>query len=75
MKTNTTQVSEIGSFIKKARKAQGLTQSDLAGMAGTNRRFISELENGKETAEIGKALHVMSVLGIAINLNTKWMDS
>ncbi len=29
-----------------------------------NRKFLSKLENGKETAEIGKAISVATMLGI-----------
>lgn len=42
--------NDLGHIIRDARKAQGLTQDQLAGMTGTGRRFISELENGKDTA-------------------------
>lgn len=64
--------ADLGQLIKNARRQQGLTQNDLAGMAGTNRRFISELEKGKETAEIGKAIHVLSVLGLALSVHGHW---
>jgi len=33
-------------------------------MAGVGRRFVSELENGKETLEIGRVLKVCQALGI-----------
>lgn len=45
----------IGKAIRKARKAQGLTQGELALTANTATRFISDLENSKATCEIGKA--------------------
>lgn len=54
---------ELGGFVKALRRAQGLTQADLALTAGTNRRFIIELENGKPTCQIGKALRVLQTLG------------
>ena len=59
----------LGETIRKARKAQGLTQSDLALTANTATRFISDLENGKATCQIGKALQVMACLGIKIELH------
>lgn len=62
----------FGTLIQSARKAQGLTQDDLAGLTGTGRRFISDLENGKETIQLGKALHVLSSLGIALSIRQNW---
>ncbi|MGK0176353.1 MAG: y4mF family transcriptional regulator [Zhongshania aliphaticivorans] len=63
-------IENIGNTIRKARKAQGLTQSELALTANTAPRFISELENGKATCQIGKAFQVMASLGIRIQLIT-----
>jgi HTH-type transcriptional regulator / antitoxin HipB len=64
--------SELGQIIQEARKRQGLTQEDLAGMTSIGRRFISELENGKETAQIGKVLLVLNTLGVSVRAITKW---
>ena len=61
-------VDEIGKIIRKARKTQSITQSKLAMTANTAPRFISNLENGKPTCEIGKALHVLQCLGISIEM-------
>jgi y4mF family transcriptional regulator len=61
-------VEEIGKKIRMVRKAQGLTQSELAMTANTAVRFISDLENGKTTCEIGKALQVIRCLGIQLKL-------
>ena len=61
-------IEKIGQAIRQARKAQGLTQGELALTANTATRFISELENGKATCQIGKALQVLACLGIRIEL-------
>jgi len=57
---------EIGQTVKVARKSQGLTQEQLASVSGTGRRFIIELEAGKESCHLGKTLKVLSMLGIEI---------
>lgn len=57
---------EFGGIIKKARKDQGMTQVELAGACGVSPRFIIELEKGKLTSEIGKALLVAKLLGIKL---------
>lgn len=63
---------DFGEIVLKARKLQGLSQDDLAGLTGVSRRFIVELERGKSTAQIGKALHVISSLGIALLASSTW---
>lgn len=62
----------LGKTIREARKKQGITQDDVAGLTGVGRRFISDLENGKETAQIGKVLLVLKNLGVAVYAVRKW---
>jgi len=59
---------DIGNIIRKARKAQGLRQDELAAAANVGVRFLIELEAGKETAQLGKTLSVLAALGIAVSL-------
>lgn len=40
-------MKDIGKLIRDIRKQQGVTQEELAGISGTGRRFISDVENGK----------------------------
>ena len=58
----------LGKLIRKHRKSIGLTQLDAAGLCGVGERFLSELERGKESASIGKALQVIKRLGLKIEL-------
>ena len=59
---------DIGKLIRETRKKLGLTQKVLALTSGTGMRFIIELEKGKETCEVGKALTVLNTLGIKMTL-------
>ena len=61
--------AQIGKLIRDTRKSLGVTQKDLALTSGTGIRFIIDLENGKETCEIGKALSILNTLGIKITLS------
>ena len=54
---------DIAGIVRAARKAQGLRQDELAGAAGVGIRFIVDLEAGKPTAQLGKALQVLEALG------------
>lgn len=56
----------LGAVIRDARKAHGLTQAALAGLAGTGVRLISELERGKPGVQIGKVFGVLAVLGLQL---------
>jgi len=69
MKTDIQNSAQFGETVRQARKAQGLTQQELALTANTAPRFISDLENGKPTCQIGKALHVARCLGIGVELS------
>ena len=60
--------AQIGKLIRDTHKKLGVTQKDLALTSGTGMRFIIDLEKGKETCEIGKALAVLNTLGIKITL-------
>jgi len=59
---------QVGAQIRQTRKNLGVTQKDLALTSGTGLRFVIDLEKGKETCEIGKALTVLQTLGIKLTL-------
>jgi y4mF family transcriptional regulator len=59
---------QIGQLIRDTRKKLGVTQKDLSLTSGTGLRFVIDLERGKETCEIGKALRVLQTLGIKLTL-------
>lgn len=56
----------FGAAVRRARKEQGLSQAELAARAGVGRPWLSELETGKRTAELGRALSVVSALDLAV---------
>lgn len=58
---------DLGQLVREARQQCGLSQQDFANAAGVGRRFVSELENGKETVELGKALLVAAACGIDLS--------
>jgi len=56
----------FGERLRQRRKALGVTQRDLAMASGTGLRLIIDLEKGKPTCQIGKALAVAQALGLKI---------
>jgi len=59
----------LGKAIRDHRKSMGLSQLNAAGLCGVGERFLSELERGKTTAELGKVLQVLNRLGLRIRLD------
>lgn len=58
--------ADLGRLVAGRRKAQGLTQAELAGLGQTGSRFIGELERGKGTVQCDKVLHVLNLLGLDV---------
>lgn len=72
---NIISAQDIGNILRATRKAQGATQSEFAALCGVGVRFISELENGKSTAELGKVLAVIQCLGLKLSLQPRGWGS
>lgn len=58
----------FGAALREQRKSRGYTQAQVASIAGSSPQFLSALENGKETAELGRALRVAAVVGLDVAL-------
>ena len=65
---NINNIEELGKLIKNTRKAQKLTQKDLALVAGMSVRLIVELENGKRGVSIESIIKLCSLLGMKIDI-------
>ena len=65
------EIRDIGLTIRKKRAEMGITQSQLADMCGNGTRFISELENGKPTMQIGKVLDTLHMLGLDVIISDR----
>lgn len=66
-----TDTASLGKAIRSRRKELSLTQADLSENSGFSTSFISDLENGKETAEIGKTLRLINLLGLNVNVESR----
>ena len=66
-----TDVSQLGAIIRAYRKHQRLTLTQVSGLTRLGVRFLSELERGKPTVELGKALYVINALGLDITLQPR----
>jgi y4mF family transcriptional regulator len=61
----------LGELLRAKRKGQHLTQGQVAAYCGVSTKFISEVERGKETAEIGKVLLLLNTVGIDLYADSR----
>jgi len=59
-------ISILGDAIEAERKRRKLTQGQLADLSDTSINFISQIERGKKTAQIGKVIDVLQILGMQL---------
>lgn len=64
----------FGKAVRARRKSLGLRQSELALIAGVGVRFIVDLESGKGTCQLGKALAVAGALKISLAIQEASMQ-
>lgn len=56
--------SVLARAVRDRRSELGLTQTELADLAGASRRFVHALEAGKPTLRLDKVLDVFRVVGL-----------
>ncbi len=56
--------AELGAIVRQHRTQLGFSQQRLADLAGTGRRFVSELESGKPSLEFDRVVLCCAALGI-----------
>lgn len=57
-------MDDLGRDIRARRRALGLNQRELAELSGTSERFIRDLEHGKASVRLDKAMAVLTTLGL-----------
>ena len=57
---------DFGRAVRERRRALGFTQEELAARCGVGKRFIIELEGGKPTTQLGKAITAANEVGITL---------
>jgi HTH-type transcriptional regulator / antitoxin HipB len=62
---------DLGNTLRARRRELGLTQDEISGVIGVNRRVIGELERGKGTVQLQIAMEVARVLGLDIGLEPR----
>lgn len=61
---------DLGTLIKEHRKKAGLTQLELANLAGIGKTTIFDIEKNKETVRWSNLLAVLHVLNIKVEFKS-----
>jgi len=59
-------VRDLGLYVRDRRRRLGMTQADLSASAHVSRRWLSDLEAGKPTAEIGLVFKILKALDLIL---------
>lgn len=60
---------QVSSLVREARKKIGITQAELAKLAGVSRQLVMGLESGKATGiGLDKLLHILEVLNLSMSI-------
>ncbi|MCX7125110.1 MAG: type II toxin-antitoxin system Y4mF family antitoxin [Gammaproteobacteria bacterium] len=62
--------NNIAKTVHDYRKLAGLSQLELAGIAGVGKTVIFDIEKGKETVQLNTLLKVLAALNIQVKLVT-----
>ena len=58
-----------GQILEEARKKAHLTQSEFAERIGTDKSYISHIENGKTEPKVSNFCLIVNALGLTVELN------
>lgn len=59
--------ADLARHVRARRRDLGMTQTDLAEAARVSRRWVSDLESGKDTAEFGLVIRAIQALGLTLD--------
>ena len=67
-------INDISKIIKYHRKRSGMTQTELADLAGVGKTVIFDIEQGKETIQIRTLWLICAALNISVNFSSPLME-
>lgn len=65
------QLAQLGAALRRARLDAGLTQQQLARLAGISRQLVSRVEAGNPHGEVGGVVEVAAALGLRLTVAPK----
>lgn len=67
--TRITRPEDVGAILRAYRSERKISQTELAKTLGVSQRWVSHVENGKPTLQLGLVLRVFNELGIGLIAN------
>ncbi len=71
MDTKIITTRDLASAIRGRRLALGLTQAEVAARVGVSRPWLSQIEAGKPTANIGLVIRLLDALGLQLEVTDR----
>lgn len=62
---------DLAKTVTQRRRHVGLTQRDLADLAGVSERLVRQVEAGKRTAQFDKVEAILTTLGIELTAEVR----
>ena len=59
---------ELGRFLRQARLARGMSQSQIAAELGTSQAYVSELETGKDSLALTRVFDLLRITGVRLRV-------
>ena len=63
-----THIHDVGKIVKWHRKQSGLSQKELATLAGVGKTVVFDLEKGKPTVQLNTLTRVLSTLNLTLEV-------
>ena len=65
----------IAQLVHYYRKQSGLSQQELANLAGVGKTVVFDIEKGKETVRLNTLLKILDVLNIKLKFETPFTQA
>jgi HTH-type transcriptional regulator/antitoxin HipB len=69
--TPITSIRDVAAAVRGRRQNLGLSQADVARLAGVSRQWVSEFESGKPTAELGLVIRLLDALRLSLSIDER----
>jgi len=62
---------QLGNLIQRTRKQRGLTQTDVANLAGLRQEMVSKIETGHEGTKLSSIYALFAALDLELVVDTR----
>lgn len=66
---------QLGTLIQHSRKARGMSQTELAQLAGLRQEMVSKIERGQPGSRIASIYELLAALDLEMNIGPRTRSS